>query len=64
MARSAGLCPKYGYPALLPQGIFSCASAIHPVVVHLDSPNFSPCALAGRILGNSASSRISVSRPF
>jgi len=49
MARPGGLRPKWGHPALL--------------VVHLDLPNFSPCALAGLIWVSSVTVIISANRP-
>jgi len=63
MTRPAGLRPKWGHAALLPQGTFSCTSAIHLVVVHLDLPNFSPRALPGLISGSSATLGFYVNRP-
>jgi len=63
MVRPTGLRPKQGHAALLTQGTLSCVSAIHLVVIHLDAPNFSPCALPSPVSGSSASSKISVNRP-
>ena len=49
MVRPEGLRPKWGHAALL--------------VIHLDSPNFTPRALPGSISGRSASLEFSFNRP-
>jgi len=50
MARPKGLHPEYGHPAL--------------PVAHLNAPNFSPRALAGRIPDSNDPTGICVDRPL